>query len=46
MAFRECTIYMNCEGIRGEKNVLKMQCVKDVVSNAKAEGLKIMIVGI
>ena len=37
------SLYMNCEGIRGEENVLKMQCVKDVVSNAKAEGLKIMV---
>ena len=36
---------MNCGGIRGEENVLKMQCVKDVVRNAKLEGLKIMIGG-
>ena len=36
---------MNCEGIRGEENLLKMQRVKDVVSNTKAEGLKIMIGG-
>ena len=39
------SVYMNCEGIRGEGNVLKMQRVKDVVSNVKAEGLKIMIGG-
>ena len=40
------SVYLNCEGIRGEENVLKMQQrVKDVVSNAKAEGLKIMIGG-
>ena len=36
---------MNCEGIRGEDNVLKKQHVKGVVSNAKADGLKIMIGG-
>ena len=36
---------MNCDGIRGMENVLKMQRVKDVVSNAKVEGLKIMIGG-
>ena len=39
------SVYMNCEGRRGEENVLKMQSVKYVVSNAKAEGLKIMIGG-
>ena len=36
---------MNCEGIRGDENVVKMQRVKDVVRNAKDEGLKIMIGG-
>ena len=39
------SVYMNCEGIRGDKNVFKMQRVKDVVSNAKAKGLKIIIGG-
>ena len=38
-------VYMNCEGIIREENVLKMHHVKDVVSNTKAEGLKIMIWG-
>ena len=37
------SIYMNCEGVRGDENVVKMQRVKDVVRNAKDEGLKIMI---
>ena len=36
---------MNCEGVMEEENVLKMQHVKDVVRNAKEEGLKIMIGG-
>ena len=36
---------MNCEGIRGEENVLKMQRLKDVVRNAKLEAFKIMIGG-
>ena len=44
MDFMVC-VYMNCEGIRGEENVLKMQRFRDVVSNVKAEGLKIMICG-
>ena len=39
------SIYMNCEGVRGDGNVVKMQRVKDVVRNAKDEGLKIMIGG-
>ena len=39
------SIYMNCEGVRGDENVVKMQHVKDVVRNAKDEGLKIMIGG-
>ena len=39
------SIYMNCEGVRGDENVVKMQRVKDVVRNAKDEGLKIMIGG-
>ena len=34
---------MNYECIRGEENVLKMQRVKDVTNNAKAESLKIRI---
>ena len=38
-------IYLSCEGIRGGENVLKMRCVKDVVSTAKEDGLKIMIGG-
>ena len=36
---------MNCEGTRGDDNVFKMLRVKDVVRNAKDEGLKIMIEG-
>ena len=36
---------MNCEGIRGEENVLKMRCVKEVISKAKEDGLNIMIGG-
>ena len=35
---------MNCEGIR-EENVLKMRCVKEVISKAKEDGLNIMICG-
>ena len=31
------SIYMNCEGIR-EENVLKMRCVKEVISKAKEDG--------
>ena len=40
------SIYMNCEGVRGDENVFKIMRVKDVVRNAKDEGLKIMIGGI
>ena len=29
---------MNCEGIRGEEKVLKMRCVKEVISKAKKMG--------
>ena len=36
---------MNCQGVRGDANVFKMLCVKDVVRNAKYESLKIMIGG-
>ena len=36
---------MNCEGIRGEENVLKIRCVKEVISKAKEDGLNIMIGG-
>ena len=36
---------MNFEGIRGEENVLKMRCVKEVISKAKEDGLIIMIGG-
>ena len=32
------SIYMNCEGIRREENVLKMRCVKDVISKEKNMG--------
>ena len=39
------SIYMNCESERGDENVYKMLCVKDVVRKAKDEGLRIMIVG-
>ena len=39
------SIYMNCEGIREEDNVLKMRCVKEVISKAKGDGLNIMIGG-
>ena len=39
------SIYMNCEGIRGEENVLKMRCVKEVISKEKEDGLNIMIGG-
>ena len=39
------SMYMNCEGIRGEENVLKMRCVKEVISKAKEDGLNIMIDG-
>ena len=35
----------NCECIRGEENVLKMRCVKEVISKAKEDGLNIMIGG-
>ena len=34
---------MNCEGLGGEENVLKMRCVKEVISKAKEDGLNIMI---
>ena len=40
-----CSIYMNCEGIRAEEHVLKMRCVKEVISKAKEDGLNIMIGG-
>ena len=36
---------MNCEGIRGEENVLKMRRVKEVISKAKEDGFNIMIAG-
>ena len=36
---------MNCEGVRGDENVIRMLRVLDVVRNAKDEGLKIMIEG-
>ena len=36
---------MNGECIIGEENVLKMRCVKDVISKVKEEGLNIMIGG-
>ena len=36
---------MKCEGVRGDKNVLKMLRVKDEVRKAKDEGLQIMIGG-
>ena len=39
------SIYMNCEGVRGDENVVKMLSVKEVVRKAKDEGLKIMIGG-
>ena len=42
----ECLLgSMNCDGVRGDENVLKMLRVKDVVRKAKNEGLKIMICG-
>ena len=37
------SIYMYREGVRGDEHVFKMLRVKDVVRNAKDEGLKIMI---
>ena len=40
-----CNIYMNCKCMRGDENVLKILCVKDVVRNAKDDGLKIMTGG-
>ena len=39
------SIYMNCEGIRGEENVFKIRCVKEVISKAKEDELNIMIGG-
>ena len=39
------SIYINCEGVRGDENVVKMQRVKDVVRHAKDKGSKIMIGG-
>ena len=39
------SIYMNCECVRGDENVLTMLRVKDVVRKEKDEGLKIMIGG-
>ena len=36
------SIHMNCEGIREEGNVLKMRCVKEVISTAKNDGLNII----
>ena len=39
------SIYLKCEDIRTEENVLKIWCVKDVVSKAKEDGLNIMIGG-
>ena len=34
---------MNCAGVHGDEHLLKIQCVKDVVREAKEEGFKIMI---
>ena len=46
------SIYINCEGIRGEEDVFKMRWVKEVISKAKEviskakeDGLNIMIGG-
>ena len=39
------SIYLSCEGIRGEENVLNMKCVNDVVSKAKEDGRKIIMGG-
>ena len=39
------SIYINCEDIKGEENVLKMRCAKEVISKAKEDGLNIMIGG-
>ena len=36
---------MNCEGIIGEETVLKMKCVKEVISKANEDVLNIMIGG-
>ena len=36
---------MNCEGVRGDKKVLKMLRVQDVVRKEKNDDLKIMIGG-
>ena len=35
------SIYMNCEGVRGDEHVVKMLHVKDVARHAKNEGLKV-----
>ena len=40
-----CSIHINCEGVRGDENVVKMLRMKNVVRKAKNEVLKIMIGG-
>ena len=39
------SIYMNCEGIRGEENVLKIRCIQEVISKAKEDSIHIVIGG-
>ena len=37
------SVYMNCEGVRKEDNILKLDSIKGVVWRALEDGLSIMI---
>ena len=39
------SVYMNCEGVRKEENILKLEYIKAVVWRALDDGLSIMIGG-
>ena len=39
------SVYMNCEGVRKEENILKLEYIKGVVWRAVDDGLGIMIGG-
>ena len=38
-------VYMNCEGVRKEENILKLEYIKRVVRRALDDGLGVMIGG-
>ena len=39
------SVYMNCEGVRKEENILNLEYIKEVVWRAMKDGLRIMIGG-